>query len=705
MIRHSRILTTLLKLPENKKCFDCPSKVNVYANLFNNTFICEKCSGLHRELNHRVKSISASTFTPEEISGLQKGGNAVAKRIWLATWSWREYPEPDAHEVDEVRQFMRAKYVKKQWYQDPEGSGNGVTSTGAPISQRSTTTSTISPAVNGQGGALAIPDRVRAISKSQSIENLYLAGNSSNNNGSSASSGTTSTLPERTLSRKSSTISSDSGSTTFSKSTDPSSAGSSPFTPAGAKQQHLQQSPSHLHQTQQYQTQGSFDSFMGSVTSSGSATPGHVSVLGGHTFAGTPAAIESADPFSVMNNAFGRMGVDSASQFSNGSNGAFTHGASANMSVAASTPTSSDFFTTFSLGSSMGHVPAHTQSHTSVAESNDPFSLSSAHSVHQSHQQQSPVSQDYNATRGSPLPPTSVSGNPSGAKSFDDYLSAFGQGQQPSQQFQGQHQASFSSSAMTTSSPSSLSPTPAFSAASLSPQSTGGASNPFGMQQSPHQPPLQRAYTADYPSATNTGSGHQSNPFAMFAKQPNNPLSNAQPALSGPFGHAGRALQQQQQLQSQDYFSNPGLGSQNSLSPNPFMSATSPNLQPAFSQQQQQQQQQQYQRQQPAFFRSASESSHGFQQNAFFNNTAHNNMPSSTGSMYESAFSVPGSTSRSMTVPAPAAGQPSNMNDMFGQWMKPSPATASSKYPSIDDLDPFSTSTSSATAYSNPFSL
>ncbi|OAQ30976.1 hypothetical protein K457DRAFT_40727, partial [Linnemannia elongata AG-77] len=68
-----------------------------------------------RELNHRVKSISASTFTSEEMAGLQKGGNAVAKKIWLATWSWREYPEPDAHEVDDVRQFMRAKYVKKLW--------------------------------------------------------------------------------------------------------------------------------------------------------------------------------------------------------------------------------------------------------------------------------------------------------------------------------------------------------------------------------------------------------------------------------------------------------------------------------------------------------------------------------------------------------------------------------------------------------------
>ncbi|KAG0213584.1 ArfGAP with FG repeats 1 [Mortierella sp. GBA30] len=713
MDRQRRILTALLKLPENKKCFDCPSKVNVYANLFNSTFICEKCSGLHRELNHRVKSISASTFTPEEVSGLQKGGNAVAKRIWLATWSWREYPEPDAHEVDDVRQFMKAKYVKKLWYQDPNGGSNGVMPIEATASQRSSIVSTSSSAANSHNGALAVPDRVRAISKSQSFDNLYSVSNS-NNNSSITPSGPGSVVPERTLSRKSSTISSDSGSTTISKSTDASSAGSSPFSPAATKH-HQQQ------QQQQHRPQASFDAFSSAVGSPASSISTYTSVLGGHISAGTPAAIESADPFSLMNNAFSRMGVDSNSHLLSTTNGSVSaaQGASTNtigrsqFSQTSSAPTSNDFFATFSSGSSMGGAQSsHAQGVSSAIESSDPFSLASSQTLRRPQQQHSQPSVnqdqslgslhglDFNNSRSFASQPTTV-GSATAAKSFDDYLSAFGQGQQQ------QQQTSLSSSALNTGiygSPSSLSPTPNFSPTSLSPQSTGGSSNPFGMKQQP--PSLQRAFTSDYPLTSNASSGQQqSNPFAVFAKQHTHPASHMQSAMSDPFGNASRALQQQQQqhnqLQSQDYFSTPGLGSQNSLSPNPFAMTMSPGVQSTFDQQQQQyqQQQQQQQRHQPAFLRSASESSHNFQQNMFH------------GSTYENASSMPGAPSRSMTVPAPAptqvqAGGSNNLNDMFGQWMKPLPATATTKYPSIDDLDPFSTSSSAATpAYSNPFSL
>ncbi|KAF9140572.1 hypothetical protein BGX30_006314, partial [Mortierella sp. GBA39] len=187
--------------------------------------------------------------------------------------------------------------------------------------------------------------------------------------------------------------------------------------------------------------------------------------------------------------------------------------------------------------------------------------------------------------------------------------------------------------------------------------------------------------------------------------------------------------QQQQQQQQVDYFSTSGLSSSGTRSPNPFAMAsggqqhaqsTAP-LSPFGQPQQQfnQYQQQQQQTAQPAFMLSASESSYNFQ-SAFNGSTAG---PSSS-SIYESAFSMPGAPTRSMTVPATisnsgagGAGGAGNMNDMFGQWMKPSPMAATSKYPSIDDLDPFSATLSSSSSgavpvsgnstsdYSNPFSL
>jgi hypothetical protein len=41
------------------------------------TFVCMMCSGLHREINHKVKGISMSEFTEAEVAALTAGGNAV----------------------------------------------------------------------------------------------------------------------------------------------------------------------------------------------------------------------------------------------------------------------------------------------------------------------------------------------------------------------------------------------------------------------------------------------------------------------------------------------------------------------------------------------------------------------------------------------------------------------------------------------------
>ncbi|KAJ1974940.1 hypothetical protein H4R35_003377 [Dimargaris xerosporica] len=113
--KHTRILRDLMKLHENRYCFDCGSTLPSYANLLNHTFICERCSGLHRELNHRVKSISASIFTAAEVKALVDGGNAKATRIWLAKWTARDYPLPENGNLDLIKEFIRQKYVRRRW--------------------------------------------------------------------------------------------------------------------------------------------------------------------------------------------------------------------------------------------------------------------------------------------------------------------------------------------------------------------------------------------------------------------------------------------------------------------------------------------------------------------------------------------------------------------------------------------------------------
>ncbi|KAH8553986.1 hypothetical protein BGW37DRAFT_483052 [Umbelopsis sp. PMI_123] len=105
-------IQALLKEPANKKCFDCPNKIPSYVNLSIQTFICSRCSGLIREVGHRVKSLTASTFSGPETVALQNGGNAVAQSIWLGHYKGTA-PEPESD--SDVRWFMRQKYYESKW--------------------------------------------------------------------------------------------------------------------------------------------------------------------------------------------------------------------------------------------------------------------------------------------------------------------------------------------------------------------------------------------------------------------------------------------------------------------------------------------------------------------------------------------------------------------------------------------------------------
>jgi hypothetical protein len=67
-----------------------------------------------REVGHRVKSISASTFTGPEIAALELGGNGIASKIWLSCgYNTTDTPEPESD--GEVRAFMRQKYYERKW--------------------------------------------------------------------------------------------------------------------------------------------------------------------------------------------------------------------------------------------------------------------------------------------------------------------------------------------------------------------------------------------------------------------------------------------------------------------------------------------------------------------------------------------------------------------------------------------------------------
>lgn len=107
--KYQRILKECQKRQENRTCFDCNSRGNQYVVLNLNVFVCTTCSGIHREINHRVKSVGMSTFTTDEIKAIDKAGNAVGNASWMARYNPSENQIPPESDIEKIRAFMKIK--------------------------------------------------------------------------------------------------------------------------------------------------------------------------------------------------------------------------------------------------------------------------------------------------------------------------------------------------------------------------------------------------------------------------------------------------------------------------------------------------------------------------------------------------------------------------------------------------------------------
>eukprot|EP00071_Canis_lupus_P032210 XP_022265767.1 arf-GAP domain and FG repeat-containing protein 1 isoform X4 [Canis lupus familiaris] len=105
-----------------------------------------KMSGRGLNPPHRVKSISMTTFTQQEIEFLQKHGNEVCKQIWLGLFDDRSSAIPDFRDPQKVKEFLQEKYEKKRWYVPPE-QAKVVASVHASISGSSASSTSSTPEV------------------------------------------------------------------------------------------------------------------------------------------------------------------------------------------------------------------------------------------------------------------------------------------------------------------------------------------------------------------------------------------------------------------------------------------------------------------------------------------------------------------------------------------------------------------------------
>ncbi|XP_028330031.1 arf-GAP domain and FG repeat-containing protein 2 isoform X2 [Gouania willdenowi] len=102
----------------NKHCFECSQPGVTYTDITVGSFVCTSCSGMLRGLNppHRVKSISMTTFSQQEVEFLQNHGNEVGRRTWLSVFDPKADGCADMKDSQKFKEFLQDKYEKKKWH-------------------------------------------------------------------------------------------------------------------------------------------------------------------------------------------------------------------------------------------------------------------------------------------------------------------------------------------------------------------------------------------------------------------------------------------------------------------------------------------------------------------------------------------------------------------------------------------------------------
>ncbi|KAL6490786.1 hypothetical protein MHYP_G00011310 [Metynnis hypsauchen] len=114
----ARKVRELAHIGANKQCFECSQPGVTYIDITVGCFVCTSCSGMLRGLNppHRVKSISMTTFSQQEVEFLQNHGNEVGKRTWLCTFDRKTDGCFDTRDSQKFKEFLQDKYERKKWH-------------------------------------------------------------------------------------------------------------------------------------------------------------------------------------------------------------------------------------------------------------------------------------------------------------------------------------------------------------------------------------------------------------------------------------------------------------------------------------------------------------------------------------------------------------------------------------------------------------
>ena len=118
--KQKQFFAKLLADPSNNICADCNSKSPRWASWNLGSFICIRCSGIHRKLGvhiTKVKSVTLDKWTDEQLQSMANGGNLKVNQLYnpgnvpLDSIALGNGPESDR----KLEQYIRDKYEFKRF--------------------------------------------------------------------------------------------------------------------------------------------------------------------------------------------------------------------------------------------------------------------------------------------------------------------------------------------------------------------------------------------------------------------------------------------------------------------------------------------------------------------------------------------------------------------------------------------------------------
>lgn len=113
--RNRKILLELVKQPGNSRCADCSAADPEWASYKLGVFVCLNCSGIHRSLSSRVKSIKLDFWEDELVEFMKSNGNDGVRASYEKAVP-PYYYRPQENDCGVLReQWIRAKYERMEF--------------------------------------------------------------------------------------------------------------------------------------------------------------------------------------------------------------------------------------------------------------------------------------------------------------------------------------------------------------------------------------------------------------------------------------------------------------------------------------------------------------------------------------------------------------------------------------------------------------